>query len=70
MFCIFPANTHSVYSFCKTNKVPTFSKTSRLKVENLDITLLNLSVHKGQNEVEDDYNGSDSQWLDLSWLSR
>ena len=65
MFCIFPANTHSVYSFCKTNKVPTFSKTSRLKVENL-----NLFILKGQNEVEDDYNGSDSQWLDLSWLSR
>ena len=69
MFCIFPANTHSVYSFCKTNKVPTFSKTSRLKVENLD-THLNLFILKGQNEVEDDYNGSDSQWLDLSWLSR
>ena len=34
-------------------------------------TFFTLSFLLGQNEVEDDFNGSDkSQWLDMSWISR
>ena len=29
-----------------------------------------LNYLKGQNEVEEDYSGVDSQWLDMSWISR